>query len=148
MGPPHGDYFLAAAVLVLQVIGVLPNVYAKNGLAFATGRSFAHNGAALVALTGQVGSNRMHKELHQYVDVVSLVRPITKWNTAVAFSMAICLIMLYPRNKVIVFSALVYAFYIGFAVSVTIHWFSEFAAGAIIGSVIGITVGRSFRTQS
>ena len=69
-------------------------------------------------------------------------------HTTVAFSMAICLIMLYPKNKVIVFSALVYAFYIGFAVSVTIHWFSEFAAGAIIGSVIGMTVGRSFRTQS
>ena len=69
-------------------------------------------------------------------------------HTTVAFSMAICLIMLYPRNKVIVFSALVCAFYIEFAVSVTIHWFSEFAAGAIIGSVIGITVGRSFRTQS
>ena len=53
------------------MVGVLPNVYAKNGLAFATGRSFAHDGAALVA-TGQAGSNRMHKELHQYVDVVSL----------------------------------------------------------------------------
>ena len=69
-------------------------------------------------------------------------------HTTVAFSMAICLIMLYPKNKAIVFSALVYAVYIGFAVSVTIHWFSEFAAGAIIGSVIGMTVGRSFRTQS
>jgi hypothetical protein len=56
--------------------------------------------------------------------------------------------MLYPKSKVIVFGALVYAFYVGFAVSVTIHWFSEFAAGAIIGSVIGMTVGRSFRTQS
>jgi len=69
-------------------------------------------------------------------------------HTTVAFSMAICLIMLYPKNKVIVFCALVYAFYVGFAVSVTIHWFSEFAAGAIIGSVIGMTVGRSFRSQS
>ena len=69
-------------------------------------------------------------------------------HTTVAFSMALCLIMLYHKNKVIVFCALVYAFYIGFAVSVTIHWFSEFAAGAIIGSVVGITVGRSFRTQS
>jgi membrane-associated phospholipid phosphatase len=69
-------------------------------------------------------------------------------HTTVAFSMAICLIMLYPKNKVIVFCALVYAFYIGLAVSVTIHWVSEFAAGAIIGSVIGMTVGRSFRTQS
>jgi membrane-associated phospholipid phosphatase len=66
-------------------------------------------------------------------------------HTTVAFSMALCLIMLYPKNRVIVFGALLYAFYIGLAVSVTIHWFSEFAAGAIIGSVIGMTVGRSFR---
>src|SRR5665213_973102 len=65
----------------------------------------------------------------------------------VAFSLALCLIMLYPKNKVLVFCALVYAFYVGLAVSVMIHWFSEFAAGAIIGSVIGMTVGRSFRTE-
>ena len=38
--------------------------------------------APLVALTGQAGSDRMHKESHQYVDVVSLFRPITKWNTS------------------------------------------------------------------
>jgi membrane-associated phospholipid phosphatase len=69
-------------------------------------------------------------------------------HTTVAFSMALCLITLYPKNKALVFCALVYAFYVGFAVSVTIHWFSEFAAGAVIGSVIGITVGRRFRTQS
>jgi acetolactate synthase-1/2/3 large subunit len=36
----------------------------------------------LVALTGQAGSDRMHKESHQYVDVVSLFRPVTKWNTS------------------------------------------------------------------
>jgi hypothetical protein len=58
--------------------------------------------------------------------------------------MALCLIMLYPKNRLIAFCALFYAFYIGLGVSVTIHWFSEFAAGAIIGSVIGMTVGRSF----
>jgi membrane-associated phospholipid phosphatase len=69
-------------------------------------------------------------------------------HTTVAFSMAFCLIMLYPKNKLIVFCAAFYAFYVGLSVSVTIHWFSEFAAGAIIGSVIGRTVGRSFRTQT
>jgi membrane-associated phospholipid phosphatase len=69
-------------------------------------------------------------------------------HTTVAFSMALCLIMLYPKNKLIVFSALFYAFYIGLGVSVTIHWLSEFVAGAIIGSVIGLTVGRSYRTRS
>jgi len=69
-------------------------------------------------------------------------------HTTVAFAMALCLILLYPKNKIIVFCALVYAFYIGLSVSVTIHWVSEFAAGAIIGSVIGMTVGRSFRAES
>jgi hypothetical protein len=35
----------------------------------------------------------------------------------------------------------------GLGVSLTIHWFSEFVAGAIIGSVIGTVVGRSFKTK-
>jgi len=30
----------------------------------------------------------------------------------------------------------------------TIHWFSDFVAGAIIGSVIGTVVGKSFVRQS
>jgi membrane-associated phospholipid phosphatase len=68
-------------------------------------------------------------------------------HTTGAFSMALCLIMLYPKNKILVFFSLLYALYIGLGVSVTIHWFSEFAAGAIIGSVIGMTVGRSFRSK-
>lgn len=34
----------------------------------------------LVALTGQGGLERMHKESHQYIDVVSMFQPITKWN--------------------------------------------------------------------
>jgi acetolactate synthase-1/2/3 large subunit len=38
--------------------------------------------APLVALTGQVGLDRMHKESHQYLDVVSLFQPVTKWNTS------------------------------------------------------------------
>src|ERR687887_134220 len=35
----------------------------------------------LVALTGQADLHRMHKESHQHIDVVSMFRPITKWNT-------------------------------------------------------------------
>jgi acetolactate synthase-1/2/3 large subunit len=34
----------------------------------------------LVALTGQGDLERMHKESHQYIDIVSLMKPITKWN--------------------------------------------------------------------
>jgi acetolactate synthase-1/2/3 large subunit len=36
--------------------------------------------APLVALTGQADLERMHKESHQYIDVVRVMRPITKWN--------------------------------------------------------------------
>src|SRR5258705_10793129 len=36
--------------------------------------------APLVALTGQSDLERMHKESHQYIDVNSVMRPITKWN--------------------------------------------------------------------
>jgi acetolactate synthase I/II/III large subunit len=39
--------------------------------------------APLVALTGQSDLQRMHKESHQYVDLVDVMRPITKWNTQV-----------------------------------------------------------------
>src|SRR3954451_2125713 len=35
----------------------------------------------LVALTGQGDLHRMHKESHQYIDVVSMFKPIVKWNT-------------------------------------------------------------------
>jgi len=36
--------------------------------------------APLVALTGQGGLERMHKESHQYIDLPRVMRPITKWN--------------------------------------------------------------------
>src|SRR5258705_4670209 len=36
--------------------------------------------APLVALTGQADLERMHKESHQYIDIVRVMRPITKWN--------------------------------------------------------------------
>jgi acetolactate synthase I/II/III large subunit len=34
----------------------------------------------LVALTGQGDLERMHKESHQYIDVMGIMKPITKWN--------------------------------------------------------------------
>ena len=40
--------------------------------------------APLVALTGQADVERMHKESHQYIDLVELFRPITKWNARVS----------------------------------------------------------------
>jgi acetolactate synthase I/II/III large subunit len=39
--------------------------------------------APLVAITGQVGTDRMHIESHQYLDLVALFAPITKWNAQI-----------------------------------------------------------------
>jgi acetolactate synthase-1/2/3 large subunit len=41
------------------------------------------DGAPLVALTGQADLERMHKESHQYIDLVRILEPITKWNARV-----------------------------------------------------------------
>jgi len=67
-------------------------------------------------------------------------------HTAVAFAMSTALVMMYPKSKVIRYLAPLYALYIGVGVSVSIHWFSDFIAGAIIGTLIGYLVAKSFRT--
>src|SRR5690348_6220675 len=51
-------------------------------LVTAIGDAFL-DGAPLVALTGQADLERMHKESHQFIDLVELFRPITKWNARV-----------------------------------------------------------------
>ncbi|MBV9198076.1 MAG: acetolactate synthase large subunit [Solirubrobacterales bacterium] len=40
--------------------------------------------APLVALTGQSDLERMHKESHQYLDLIGILRPVVKWNARVA----------------------------------------------------------------
>jgi acetolactate synthase I/II/III large subunit len=38
------------------------------------------DGAPLIAITAQVSTDRMHVEAHQYLDLVALFAPITKWS--------------------------------------------------------------------
>lgn len=64
-------------------------------------------------------------------------------HTTVAFAIAVTLFVLYRKNPLIKYSALLVAFYIGISVSTNIHWFSEFITGAILGSVIGVVIGKS-----
>ncbi len=68
-------------------------------------------------------------------------------HTTVAFAMTTCLMALFPRARPATWLLLIYPFYVGLGVSVTIHWLSEFVAGAIMGSVVGTVVGRSFRER-
>lgn len=39
--------------------------------------------APLVAITGQVGTDRMHIESHQYLDLVAMFAPVTKWTSQI-----------------------------------------------------------------
>lgn len=39
--------------------------------------------APLVAITGQADILQAHKESHQYINVVDMMRPVTKWNTRI-----------------------------------------------------------------
>ena len=39
--------------------------------------------APLVAITAQEGITKLHHESHQCVDIVNMLKPVTKWNTAI-----------------------------------------------------------------
>jgi membrane-associated phospholipid phosphatase len=68
-------------------------------------------------------------------------------HSTIAFAMAVVLWKLYPENQIARYAALLYAFYvsIGVSIRIPIHWFSDFVAGAIIDSLIGAVVGKSFK---
>ncbi len=65
-------------------------------------------------------------------------------HTTVAFAVAVALFVAYPKNLTIRILSIVFAFYVGIGVSLSIHWFSDFVAGAILGTVIGVIVGKAF----
>ncbi len=65
-------------------------------------------------------------------------------HTMWAFAMATTLFILYPESKRIRSLSFIYAIYIGLGMSVTLHWFSDFIAGALMGVAIGIVVGKYF----
>lgn len=64
--------------------GVCLSTLGPGATNMITGTADAHlDKAPLVAITGQGNSARMHKESHQNIDVVSMFRPITKWNASI-----------------------------------------------------------------
>jgi hypothetical protein len=65
-------------------------------------------------------------------------------HTIIAFAMSVTLFWLFPQKKWLGAASLLYAFYVGLSISMTVHWFADFASGIIFGIVVGTTVGRSF----
>jgi membrane-associated phospholipid phosphatase len=63
--------------------------------------------------------------------------------------MAVTVFTLLPKPRWVGYTAIAYACYVGIGVSMTIHWLSDFLAGAIFGTVIGVVVGNGFpRSQT
>jgi acetolactate synthase I/II/III large subunit len=70
--------------------GVCLSTLGPGATNLATGIADANlDRAPLVAITGQAGRDRTHKESHQHVDIVEHLRPLTKWNTRVETSAVI-----------------------------------------------------------
>jgi acetolactate synthase-1/2/3 large subunit len=64
--------------------GVCLSTLGPGATNLATGVADANlDRTPLVAITGQAGRDRVHKESHQRVDIVEHFRPLTKWNTRV-----------------------------------------------------------------
>ena len=143
--------------IILFVFGLLARRQKLLELAYALGQSAAL-GFAVSALYKAV-SGRVHPPL--FGNSTGALTDISRefhfgilqggvfwgWpssHTAVAFALAATIITLCPSKRVQVGAGLL-ALYIGLGVSVTIHWFSDFAAGAILGTLVGMVVGSAFR---
>ena len=62
-----------------------------------------------------------------------------------AFAIATTILILHPKKRIKLIG-LLFALYVGVGVAATgIHWFSDFAAGIIFGTLVGVIVGLSFR---
>jgi hypothetical protein len=105
--------------------------------------------SAYKAITGRVHPTHNVGEDISHVFRFGFLRGGMFWgwpssHTTIAFAMAVTVFMLFPKQRWLGCLAILYAFYVGLGVSMTIHWFSDFVAGVIIGLVIGSVVGKSF----
>src|SRR3990167_7154534 len=87
----QGAAFMAATYGRLTgKAGVCLATLGPGAMNLTTGLADAHLGnMPVVAITGQAGLHRFHKENFQFIDVVRSFRPITKWNTSITIPSAI-----------------------------------------------------------
>ena len=65
--------------------GVCLSTLGPGATNLLTGVADAHlDKSPVVAITGQGGLERLHKESHQALDVVDMFEPVTKWNTQIS----------------------------------------------------------------
>ncbi len=80
-----GAYMADAYGRLTGRAGVCLGTLGPGGLNLVTAVADAFlDRAPLVALTGQSDLERMHKESHQYIDLLAVLRPVVKWNARVS----------------------------------------------------------------
>lgn len=143
--------------LVLPVVTFLFGVFRKKSFYQVLGVALFHAmilGSCISSLY-KAFTGRTQPNLHNVTDNIStafhfgfLERGIFfGWpssHTTIAFAMTLTTLFFFPKNRKVQIGTLLYAVYIGVGVSFSIHWFSEFVAGALIGSVIGVAVGENY----
>jgi membrane-associated phospholipid phosphatase len=151
-----GGLLPIALPLILFAFGII----AKNGRAILAGWAVgqaellgAFVAAAYKAFTGRVHPAHSVGADISHVFRFGFLRGGVFWgwpssHATIAFAMAVTVFTLCPKQRWLGWVAILYAFYVGIGVSLTIHWFSDFVAGAIIGSVVGAVVGKCFGETS
>jgi membrane-associated phospholipid phosphatase len=150
-----GGLLPLALPLILFAFGII----ARNAQAILTGWAIAQAAllGLLIAAAYKAVTGRGHPPHGVGADISHVFRfgwlrggVFWGWpssHTTVAFAMAVTVFTLCPKQRWVGLIAILYAFYVGIGVSMTIHWFSDFVAGAIIGAVIGTVVGKSFSAE-
>jgi hypothetical protein len=104
--------------------------------------------AGYKAITGRAHPSRFAGDDLSHTFRFGLLRGGVFWgwpssHTTIAFAMAVTIFTFVPKQRWVGYMAIRYAAYVGLGVSITIHWLSDFLAGAIIGSVVGVVMGKS-----
>ncbi len=147
-----GGLLPIALPLILLTFGVLTGNAKPTLTAWAVGQAAIIG--LLISSTYKAVTGRVHPPHVAGTDVSNvfqfgLLRGGVFWgwpssHTTIAFAMAVTLFTLLPERKWVGLTAILYALYVGIGVSMTIHWFSDFVAGALIGTVVGMVVGTRF----
>ena len=147
-----GGLLPIALPLLLLAVGSMSRIARITLAGWAVGQAEfigAVVAAAYKAITGRAHPSREVGADLSHIFHFGLLRGGVFWgwpssHTTIAFAMAATIFALFPKQRWVGYVAMGYAFYIGVGVSMTIHWFSDFAAGAIIGTAIGTVVGKNY----
>lgn len=138
--------------LTLLALGSVSQSARIRRVGWAVGQAEAIGG--IIAATCKAFTGRAHPAHEVGIDLThnfkfGFLRGGMFWgwpssHTTIAFAMAVTVFKLFPKQKWLGCLAIGYAVYVGLGISSTIHWFSDFIAGALIGTVVGVVVGTSF----